>query len=54
MVVVKNGRGISLGHGTLKYVASQADFLDTNINLWRLKSTLMIIGLAWSKMGETF
>ena len=38
--MVKNGRGILLGHG------------DTNLG--RLKITLIIIGRVWSKLGETF
>ena len=49
MVVIKNGCGL-LGLRTLKSALSQewvnelADFLHTDISLWKLKVTLRIIG----------
>ena len=57
MVVIKNGCGL-LGLGTLKSAVSQewtdelGWFLLTDTNLWKLRVTLIIIGLVWSKMVE--
>ena len=47
-----------LGLGTLKSAVSQewtdelGWFLLTDTNLWKLRVTLIIIGLVWSKMVE--
>ena len=57
MVVIKNGHGL-LDRGTLKSAVHKnelmnwADFLHADTNLGKLKVTLIIIGWAWSKMGE--
>ena len=58
MAVVRNGHGILLSLGTLKYTSSQdwinvkVDFLHADTNLGRLKVTLIIIG--WAKDGWDF